>query len=132
MNSKTAKAQERGVLAHCPYPSTGDLNGNGLPCLMSNAKGLWPAVSQPAPQAPLINPSCQRSSPVSVAKPTTDAQAVPETSHPGLTTQKYGRFWAVHDRDDLVCLCVYRKGAKEVVRRLTACACSSRLVGGVV
>jgi hypothetical protein len=32
---------------------------------------------------------------------------------------KYGRYWAVYDQTDvLVCLCVYRKGALEVVRRL--------------
>jgi len=32
---------------------------------------------------------------------------------------KYGRFWAVYEADGtLVCLCVYRKGAEEVVRRL--------------
>jgi hypothetical protein len=31
----------------------------------------------------------------------------------------YGRFWAVYDHADvLVCVCVYRKGALEVVRRL--------------
>jgi hypothetical protein len=33
--------------------------------------------------------------------------------------RKYGRYWAVYDADGtLVCLCVYRKGAEEVVRRL--------------
>ncbi len=32
---------------------------------------------------------------------------------------KYGRFWAVRDGDDLVCVAVYKKGAQEVVRRLT-------------
>ena len=33
--------------------------------------------------------------------------------------KKYGRYFAVFDaRDALVCLCVYRKGAREVVRRL--------------
>ena len=33
---------------------------------------------------------------------------------------KYGRFWAVFDADGvLVCLTVYRKGAQEVVKRLT-------------
>ena len=32
---------------------------------------------------------------------------------------RYGRFWAVYDQADvLVCVCVYRKGALEVVRRL--------------
>ncbi len=31
-----------------------------------------------------------------------------------------GRFWAVHDgAGQLVCLAVYRKGAREVVRRLS-------------
>ena len=37
--------------------------------------------------------------------------------------QRYGktRYWAVIDTDGmLVCLCVYRKGAEEVVRRLQA------------
>lgn len=30
------------------------------------------------------------------------------------------RHWAVYDGDgDLICLCVYRKGAEEVVRRLS-------------
>ena len=33
---------------------------------------------------------------------------------------KYGRFWAIYDATRvLVCVCVYRKGAEEVVRRLT-------------
>jgi len=32
----------------------------------------------------------------------------------------YPRFWAVYDDDDeLVCITVYKKGAQEVVRRLT-------------
>ena len=31
------------------------------------------------------------------------------------------RYWAVRDSDgSLICLCVYRKGAEEVVRRLQA------------
>lgn len=34
--------------------------------------------------------------------------------------EKYGRHWAViDDEDTLVCLTVYKKGAVEVVRRLT-------------
>ena len=37
-----------------------------------------------------------------------------------LTITKRGRFWAVHDANgQLVCLTVYKKGAREVVRRLT-------------
>jgi hypothetical protein len=36
-----------------------------------------------------------------------------------MTMTKYGRFWAVWDRDGgLVCVTVYRKGAQEVLRRL--------------
>jgi hypothetical protein len=32
---------------------------------------------------------------------------------------KYGRYWAIYDATGvLVCLCVYKKGAEEVVRRL--------------
>ena len=37
--------------------------------------------------------------------------------------ERYGktRYWAVRDRDGtLVCLCVYRKGAQEVLQRLQA------------
>lgn len=35
--------------------------------------------------------------------------------------ERYARFWAVYDAQaHLVCGCVYRKGAREVVRRLTA------------
>jgi hypothetical protein len=31
------------------------------------------------------------------------------------------KFWAVYDHDDiLICVTVYKKGAKEVVRRLTS------------
>ena len=32
---------------------------------------------------------------------------------------RYGRFWAVYDRmNALICVCVYKKGAEEVLRRL--------------
>jgi hypothetical protein len=30
----------------------------------------------------------------------------------------YGRFWAVYEAGVLVCLCVYKRGAAEVMRRL--------------
>jgi hypothetical protein len=34
--------------------------------------------------------------------------------------EKYGRFWAVYDANGiLICLTVYKKGAKEVIRRLS-------------
>lgn len=38
-----------------------------------------------------------------------------------MTIQKYGRrFWAVYDAEgQMVCVCLYKKGAREVVRRLT-------------
>jgi hypothetical protein len=39
--------------------------------------------------------------------------------------KRYGntRHWAVYDDEDrLICLCVYKKGAQEVVRRLEAAA----------
>jgi hypothetical protein len=36
-----------------------------------------------------------------------------------MSIEKYGRHWAVVDTDGaLICVCVYRKGALEVVRRL--------------
>ena len=31
----------------------------------------------------------------------------------------YGRFWAVYAAGALVCVCVYKRGAAEVIRRLT-------------
>jgi hypothetical protein len=36
-----------------------------------------------------------------------------------MTIRKYGRFWAVYAGDGaLICVCVYKKGALEVLRRL--------------
>jgi hypothetical protein len=38
-----------------------------------------------------------------------------------MTIKRYGRYWAVYDASDtLVCVCLYKKGAQEVVRRLTS------------
>ena len=38
----------------------------------------------------------------------------------GLIIRRYGRYWAVYDADEtLVVVAVYRKGAAEVVKRLT-------------
>jgi hypothetical protein len=35
--------------------------------------------------------------------------------------RKYGRYWALYDVEHvLICLCVYKKGAQEVIRRLQA------------
>jgi hypothetical protein len=34
----------------------------------------------------------------------------------------YGRFWAVYEADVLVCVCVCKRGAAEVMRRLTQVA----------
>jgi hypothetical protein len=37
-----------------------------------------------------------------------------------MSIQKYGRYWAIYDLDGtLICVTVYKKGAREVVRRLT-------------
>ena len=33
--------------------------------------------------------------------------------------QRFGRYWAVYEANELVCVCVYKKGAAEVIRRLT-------------
>jgi len=35
-----------------------------------------------------------------------------------LRIERRGRFWAVYDNEALVCMTVYLKGAKEVLRRL--------------
>ena len=38
-----------------------------------------------------------------------------------MTIKRYGRFWAVYDETaGLICVCVYKKGAQEVVRRIEA------------
>lgn len=37
-----------------------------------------------------------------------------------MSIKKYGRYWAVYEGATLVCVCLYRKGAAEVVRRLTS------------
>ena len=37
-----------------------------------------------------------------------------------MSIRKYGgRYWAVYEGAILVCVCLYKKGALEVVRRLT-------------
>ena len=42
-----------------------------------------------------------------------------ETPRDGFTVEPYGnRFWAVYTGDELVCVCLYKKGATEVKRRL--------------
>jgi len=45
---------------------------------------------------------------------------VPDASETGARVEKYKRrHWAAYDADGiLVCVCVYRKGAEEVVRRV--------------
>lgn len=36
-----------------------------------------------------------------------------------MSIRKYGRYWAVYDHaGELVCVCLYKKGAAEVLRRL--------------
>lgn len=36
-----------------------------------------------------------------------------------MSLQKYGRFWAIYDGEEMVCVTVYKKGALEVIRRLS-------------
>lgn len=36
-----------------------------------------------------------------------------------MSISKYGRFWAVYEDEELICVTVYKKGAMEVIRRLT-------------
>src|SRR5262245_43048243 len=38
----------------------------------------------------------------------------------GFSLHRYGRFWAVYDQSALLVVTVYRRGALEVIRRLTA------------
>jgi hypothetical protein len=36
-----------------------------------------------------------------------------------MSIRKYGRYWALYDEaGELVCICLYKKGAAEVLRRL--------------
>ena len=36
-----------------------------------------------------------------------------------MSIRKYGRYWALYDdAGELVCICLYKKGAAEVLRRL--------------
>jgi len=50
--------------------------------------------------------------------PTPAAAAKPRYT---IAKQTHGRWWEVRDaEDELVCLTVYRKGAREVARRLAA------------
>ena len=49
-----------------------------------------------------------------------DAARTPGIQNAGMQIAARGRFWAVHDRHgQLVCVTVYKKGAREVVRRLS-------------
>jgi hypothetical protein len=36
-----------------------------------------------------------------------------------MSIEKWGRYWAVFWEDELVCVCVYKRGAKEVCSRLS-------------
>lgn len=47
-------------------------------------------------------------------------------SDESVTISKRGRFWAVHDEaGELICICVYKRGALEVARRLSLDSTSS-------
>jgi hypothetical protein len=35
-----------------------------------------------------------------------------------LRFERYGRFWAVYESDELLCVAVYRKGARAVIDRI--------------
>jgi hypothetical protein len=46
--------------------------------------------------------------------PEPEAQEIAGT----LRIERRGRYWAVYDGDVLICITVYKRGAREVVRRL--------------
>ena len=50
------------------------------------------------------------------AQPNDQPTPPPETT--GFNIERRGRYWAVMDGATLVCIAVYRKGAREIVRRL--------------
>lgn len=35
-----------------------------------------------------------------------------------MSIEKWGRYWAVYWMEELVCVCVYKRGAREVCNRL--------------
>ena len=47
-----------------------------------------------------------------------------------MVIRKYRRSWAVYDGATLVCVCLYKKGAVEVVRRLSQCSYLATNTGG--
>lgn len=52
------------------------------------------------------------------AEPARDSCANKELSAAATRIERRGRYWAVLEGDTLICLTVYLKGAREVVRRL--------------
>ena len=60
-------------------------------------------------------------SPTTPADPKAPTSAVDAKPAYTIIKQKHSRWWEVRDpENELVCLTVYRKGAREVVRRLAA------------
>lgn len=51
-------------------------------------------------------------------QPADQANTEPISDHGAMRIEQRGRYWAVLDDDVLVCLTLYLKGAREVVRRL--------------
>jgi hypothetical protein len=86
---------------------------------------LYKAREENAPEAdgtgkPL--PARKRKVPVQCPPP------APDGSETGARVERYKRrHWAAYDADGiLVCVCVYRKGAEEVVRRVAPTASPSK------
>jgi hypothetical protein len=63
---------------------------------------------------PAVCPDCLRWRAVSSASLVADREAASN-----LRVERRGRFWAVYESGELLCVTVYRKGARAVVDRLT-------------
>ncbi len=62
----------------------------------------------------------------------TNDTSAPESAQPNQAIKKYGRrYWAVYDdRGELVCVTVYKKGAREVARLLAVVKINCRESAG--
>jgi hypothetical protein len=85
---------------------------------------LYKALEENAREADRTGTPCtarKRKGPVQCPHP------VPDGNGSGARVEKYKRrHWAAYDADGiLVCVCVYRKGAEEVVRRVVPPAAPS-------
>ena len=106
MNSKTAL--KRGC-------DLGSASSNGIQCVSCEKEVRARNEAQEAGWQldPPVCPDCLRWTPLPVAP-------AMRASKRALRIDRRGRFWSVYDGDELICVTVYRKGARSVVDRLAS------------